>query len=475
MAETAVSMDTSNVMGKCGAAGGGPVVGPAFAAADTAAAAAGAPSGVSPGSVGVTGVVAGDPSAAQVAIARELVRDAKERGLALTGPDGLLKTLTRTVLEAALEEEMNAHLGYDKHDVAGYNTGNSRNGKRSKTVLTDHAGQVTISVPRDRDGSFSPLIVPKRARRLSDVDAVVLSLYAKGLTTGEISAHFAEVYGASVSKETVSRITDKVLEEMTSWCSRPLEKVYVAVFVDAIHLKVRDGQVANRPFYAAIGVDLGGHRDVLGLWAGTHGAGETSKFWVAALSDLRTRGVEDIFFLVCDGLKGMPDAVGAIYPKTIVQACVLHLIRGSFRLASKKYWPELAMDLRPIYTAPTAAAAAEALDFLEEKWGKPYPGIPKLWRNAWNEFVPFLDHHPEIRTLLSSTNAIESLYSRYRRAANARGHFTTEQAAMKVLYLVTRSLDPTGTGQARWTMRWKPLLNVLAVTFADRMPAAVNL
>ncbi len=414
------------------------------------------------------------PAEQELAAARELVKAARDRGAALTGPDGLLKALTKTVLETALDEEMAEHLGYDKHAVEGRNGANSRNGKRTKTVLTDAAGEVEIEVPRDRDGTFAPVIVAKRQRRLSDVDAVVLSLYAKGLTTGEISAHFAEVYGASVPEDTVSRITDRVLEDMSAWTSRPLLPVYAAVFIDAIYVKVRDGQVGNQPFYAAIGVDLQGHRDVLGLWAGA-GGGESAKFWMSVLADLKNRGVRDIFFLVCDGLKGLPDSVNAVFPATIVQACIIHLIRGTFRYASKRYWEAIAKDLRPIYTAPSVAAAEEALAFLEEKWGKAYPAIPRLWRAAWEQFTPFLDYDVEIRTVLCSTNAIESLNARYRRAVTVKGHFPTEQAALKTLYLVTRSMDPKGTGQARWVTRWKPALNAFAVTFADRMPAAENL
>ena len=313
----------------------------------------------------------------------------------------------------------------------------------------------------------------KRQRRLSDVDEVVLSLYAKGLTTGEISAHFAEVYGASVSKDTVSRITDRVVEEMQAWWNRPLERVYAAVFIDATMVKIRDGQVGNRPVYAAIGVDLDGHKDILGMWAGD-GDGESAKFWMAVLTELRNRGVHDVFFVVCDGLKGLPDSVTAVWPLATVQACIIHLIRGSFRYASRKYCDELSKDLKPIYTAVNADAAAAALDTLEDKWGRRYPAIIRLWRHAWAEFIPFLDYDLEIRKVLCSTNAIESLNARYRRAVKARGHFPTEQAAMKCLYMVTRSLDPKGTGQTRWAVRWKPALNAFAITFAYRMPAAEN-
>ena len=400
----------------------------------------------------------------------ELVRMAREQGLSLTGPGGLLKQLTKTVIETALGEEMTEHLGYEKHDPAGAGTGNIRNGTRAKTVLTEATGHVDIDVPRDRAGTFEPQIVRKRQRRLNGVDEIVLSLYAKGLTTGEISSHFAEIYGASVSKETISRIIDKVIEEMQSWQARPLDPVYVAIFIDAIVVKIRDGQVANRPIYAAIGVTLAGEKDILGLWAGT--GGEGAKFWMSVLTDLRNRGVKDVFFVVCDGLKGLPEVVSNVWPLSTVQTCIIHLIRNTFRLASRRDWDALKRDVKPIYTAVNAAAARAALDELTQTWGTRYGAIVRLWNNAWDEFIPFLDYDPEIRAVICSTNAIESLNARYRRAIKARGHFPTELAAMKCLYLVTRSLDPTGTGRARWTMRWKPALNAFAITFADRFPAA---
>ena len=403
-------------------------------------------------------------------VVAELVRQAREKGLSLTGPDGLLKQLTKTVIETALQEEMTEHLGYEKHDPVGAGTGNIRNGVRPKTVLTEASGPVEIGVPRDRAGTFEPVIVKKRQRRLDGVDQVVLSLYAKGLTTGEISAHFAEIYGASVSKETISRITDKVLEEMTDWCGRPLDEVYAAVFIDAVMVKVRDGQVANRPVYAAIGVSLAGEKDILGLWAGT--GGEGAKFWLSVLTDLKNRGVRDVFFVVCDGLKGLPEVVEQAWPQAIVQTCVIHLIRNTFRLASKRDWDALRRDVKPVYTAVNAEAARAALDQLADRWGPRYPAIIRLWENAWAEFIPFLDYDVEIRKVLCSTNAIESLNARYRRAVKARGHFPTEQAALKCLYLVTRSLDPTGRGKARWAMRWKPAINAFAITFGDRFPAA---
>src|SRR5579875_1583236 len=408
-----------------------------------------------------------EPAAEQRA-AEELVARAREQGLSLTGPDGLLKQLTKTVLETALDQELTEHLGHEKNGqpVAG----NVRNGTRPKTVLTESTGEVGVEVPRDRQGTFEPQIVKKRQRRLSGVDEIVLSLYAKGLTTGEISAHFAEIYGASVSRETISRITDKVIEVMSDWAARPLHAIYAAVFIDAIVVKVRDGQVANRPFYAAIGVTLAGERDILGLWAGA--GGEGAKFWMAVLTDLKNRGVNDSFFVVCDGLKGLPDVVSNVWTQAIVQTCIIHLIRNTFRLASRRDWDQLKRDLKPIYTAVNATAARAAFDEFAEKWGPRYPAVVRLWDNAWAEFIPFLDYDIEIRRVICSTNAIESLNARYRRAVKARGHFPNEQAALKCLYLVTRSLDPTGTGRTRWAMRWKPALNAFAITFGDRFPAA---
>lgn len=371
-------------------------------------------------------VAARELSGAERALVGDLVRQARAEGVALTGPDGLLKALTKTVLEAALQEEMTEHLGYDRHAAAGRGSGNSRNGSRNKKVITDACGQVEIAVPRDRNGTFEPVIVGKRKRRVTDVDRVVLSLYAKGLTTGEIAAHFADVYGVSVSKDTISRITDRVIEEMQAWWSRPLEKVYAAVFIDAIMVKIRDGQVRNRPVYAAIGVDLDGHKDILGMWAG-EGDGESAKFWLAVLTDLRNRGVKDIFFLVCDGLKGLPDSVSAAFPLATVQTCIIHLIRNTFRYASRKYWDKISVDLKPIYTAASAAEARLRYEEFAEKWGKPYPAITRLWDSAWEEFIPFLDYDVEIRRVPCSTNAIESLNARYRRAVRARGPRTNSQ------------------------------------------------
>ena len=404
-------------------------------------------------------------------LAEQLLAQAKERGIELVGPNGLLNQLTKNVLETALDAEMAEHLGYDKHDPAGRGSGNSRNGSRSKTVFTE-IGPVEIEVPRDTNSTFDPVIVKKRQRRLTGVDEIVLSLTAKGLTTGEIAAHFDDVYGATVSKDTISNITDKVIEEMTEWCNRPLESVYPVVFIDAIFVKVRDGQVSNRPVYVAIGVTCAGERDILGLWAGD--GGEGAKFWLSVLTEIKNRGTGDVCIVVCDGLKGLPDAINTVWPRAVVQTCVIHLLRNTFRYASRKYWDQIAKDIRPVYTAATEAAAKERFSEFTAKWGAQYPAITQLWQNAWSEFVPFLDYDIEIRRVICSTNAVESLNARYRRAIRARGHFPTEQAAMKCLYLVTRSLDPTGRGKARWAMRWKPALNAFAITFNGRITPTGN-
>ena len=405
-------------------------------------------------------------------LAAQLVEQARAEGVDLVGPGGLLTGLTKTVLETALEAELSDHLGYDKHDPAGRNGGNSRNGTRSKTVLTQ-VGPVDIDVPRDRDGTFGPVIVAKRQRRLDGIDQIVLSLTARGLTTGEVCAHFADVYGAKVSKDTISRITDKVLEEMTEWCNRPLDRVYPVIFIDALVVKIRDGQVTNRPIYVVIGVSVNGERDILGLWAGD--GGEGAKFWLAVLTEIRNRGVQDVCIAVCDGLKGLPEAITTTWPLATVQACIIHLIRNTFRYASRRDWDAISKDLRPVYTAATETAAAARFDEFADTWAGAYPAVIKLWRSAWAEFIPFLDYDVEIRRIVCSTNAIESLNARYRRAVRARGHFPNEQAALKCLYLTTRALDPTGRGRTRWAIRWKPALNAFAITFEGRIvPSTTN-
>ena len=398
-----------------------------------------------------------------------LVDRARGDGLKLTGEGGLLQQLTKRVLESALDGEITDHVGCDKHDPAGRGSGNTRNGSRTKTVLTD-VGPVQVRVPRDAAGTFEPQIVRKRQRRLSGVDDLVLSLSAKGLTHGEISAHLAEVYGTEVSKQTISTITDKVMDGMAEWQNRPLDPVYPVVFIDAINVKIRDGQVANRPIYVVMAVTVDGHRDILGIWAGD--GGEGAKHWLHVLTELKNRGVADVLMLVCDGLKGLPEAVETVWPRTIVQTCVVHLLRNSFRYAARQDWDKIAKALKPVYTAPTEDAATERFMEFADAWGKKYPAIVKLWSDAWAEFVPFLAFDVEIRKVICSTNAIESVNARIRKAVRARGHFPNEQAALKCVYMALMSLDPTGAGRRRWTMRWKAPLNAFQIAFEGRLTPA---
>jgi putative transposase len=395
-----------------------------------------------------------------------LVDRARSDGLQLTGEGGLLQQLTKRVLESALEGEITDHVGYDKHDAAGRNGGNSRNGTRAKTVLTD-VGPVEVKVPRDTAGTFEPQLVKKRQRRLTGVDEMVLSLSAKGLTHGEISAHLAEVYGAEVSKQTISTITDAVMEGMAEWQSRPLDRVYPVVFVDAINVKIRDGKAANRPIYVAMAVTVEGTRDILGIWAGD--GGEGAKHWLQVFTELKNRGVEDVLMLVCDGLKGLPDAVETVWPRTVVQTCIVHLIRNSIRYCARQDWDKVAKDVKPVYTAPSEAAATERFLEFSEKWGSKYPAVIKLWSDAWAEMVPFLSFDVEIRKVICSTNAIESVNARIRKAVRARGHFPSEAAALKCVYMALMSLDPTGKGRRRWTMRWKAPLNAFQIAFEGRL------
>lgn len=396
-----------------------------------------------------------------------LAKQARGAGVALLGEGGLLQQLTKRFLEAALEGEMDAHLGRGRYERAG--GGNARNGRRTKTLVTE-VGPVPIEVPRDREGSFAPSIVAKRQRRFGGVDNLVISLTAKGLTTGEVVAHLKEVYGTETSKETISAITDRVLDSFAEWQNRPLDAVYPVVFIDCVHVKIRDGQVANRPIYVALAVTAEGGRDVLGLWAGD--GGEGAKYWLRVLSELKNRGVRDVCIVVCDGLTGLPEAIGQVWPAAITQTCIVHLLRNTYRYASKADWAALAKDLKPVYTAPSEQAALDAFAEFSAKWERKYPAIIRLWTNAWPEMVPFLQFDTEIRKIICTTNAIESLNARFRRAVNARGHFPTEQAALKVLYLTVLSLDPTGKGRARWSNRWKAALNAFDITFDGRISAA---
>ena len=414
---------------------------------------------------------AGVPAAEQsedleVRVARELLERAKAEGVTLVGPGGLLAGVTKTVLQAALDAEMADHLGYEKGERPPFPSGNHRNGTSAKTVLTE-VGRVPLEVPRDRNGKFEPLIVPKHARRVAGFNEAIVSLYAKGLTTGEIRAHLEEIYGVEVSRDLVSRVTDRVLEELAAWQSRPLDRTYPVLLIDAIFVKIRDGQVANRPVYVALGINCAGERDVLGLWAGT--GGEGAKAWMAILAELRNRGVEDACIVCCDGLKGLPEAIGEIWPQATVQLCVVHLVRASLRYASKKYWGQISKDLRQIYTAPTEAAAAARFAEFEQAWGERYPAVIRLWRSAWEQFTPFLAFPPQIRKIVYTTNAIESLNSRFRRAARQRGHFPDEQSALKVLYLVIRTPQHSRLNVTGQTPGWKEAINALTMYYGDRI------
>jgi len=340
----------------------------------------------------------GEPAVAaaslDVQLAHELIERARQTGLSLVGPDGLLAGVTRTVLQAALDAELTEHLGYAKGDPAGRGAGNHRNGSSPKTVRTE-VGPVRLAVPRDRQGTFEPQIVPKHARRVAGFDEAIISLYAKGLTTGEIAAHLGEIYGTQVSRELVSKVTDKVVEELTSWQSRPLDRVYPVLFVDAIMVKIRDGQVANRPIYVVLGINCAGERDVLGLWVGT--GGEGAKRWMSILSELRNRGVADVCIVACDGLRGLPEAIAEVWPLATVQSCVVHLVRSTLRYAAKAHWSPITKRLRTVYTAPTIEAAAARFAEFEQDWGDRYPAIIRLWRASWEQFTPFLAFPPEIR------------------------------------------------------------------------------
>jgi putative transposase len=409
--------------------------------------------------------VAGMPAADLSEVAEQLVAAARTRGVELTGPGGLLTGLTRQVLETALDVELTEHLGYERHERSG--GGNVGNGGTPKTVRTD-VGDVRITVPRDRAGTFTPVVVPKHARRLAGFDDAVLSLYAKGLTTGDIVNHLADVYGSEVSRDLVSRVTDAVVEQMSQWQRRPLDPVYPVLLIDAIVLKIRDGQVANRPVYVVMGINVDGERDVLGLWVGPTG-GEGAKGWMSMLTELRNRGVADACIVCCDGLKGLPEAIAATWPLATIQTCVVHLVRNSLRYASKADWSKITAGLKPIYTAPTVAAAEARFAEFAQTWRGKYPAMIAMRERSWAEFVPFLDFPVEIRRLIYTTNGIGSLNSRFRQAIRRRGHFPTEQAALKILYLTVRERRPNRSNPTGRINGWKSILNTLAITYGERL------
>src|SRR5205823_3935077 len=411
-------------------------------------------------------LVAGD-SPAMREWAEQLVARARAEGVELTGDDGLLTAMVRQVLQTGLEVELADHLGYEPYDPAGRGSGNSRNDSSAKTVTTD-VGEVALRVPRDRNGTFDPQTVPKHQRRLDGLSGNVISLYAKGMTTGDIQAHLLEIYGTEISRETISKITDAIVEDMASWQRRPLDRLYPVLLIDAIVIKVRDSQVANRPVYVVIGVNMDGERDVLGLWLGpTGGAG--AKQWMTMLTELRNRGVADALIVCCDGLKGLPDAIRTTWPDAAVQACVVHLVRNSLRYASKKHWGQITRELREIYTTPTVEAAEVRFAEFAIAWRETYPAMVSSWENSWAEFVPFLEFPIELRKIVYTTNAIESLNARFRRAVRHRGHFPNEQAAMKILYLVAHQRRPGRSNLIGKTNGWKHILNALTIHYGDRI------
>jgi transposase-like protein len=402
-------------------------------------------------------------------LADQLLGKAQAEGVELLGPDGLLSQVTKAVLERALAEEMTGHLGYEKHDPVGRGSGNSRNGTTGKTLLTD-VGAVDLAVPRDRNGSFEPKIVRKGQTRLEGFNDRIIALYARGMTVRDIRAHLREMYDVDVSPDLISRVTDAVVDELADWQSRPLDRVYPVIFIDALMVKIRDGVVTNRAVYLAIGIDCDGAKQVLGLWVGP-AAGESSKFWMSVLSEVRSRGVADVCIVCCDGLTGLPDAISVVWPQAIVQLCVVHLIRASLRYASKKYWVPLSRDLKPIYTAADQTAAAAALDDFAAAWGDRYPAIVKVWRSHWSEFTPFLAFPPEVRRVIYTTNLIESVNSRLRKVTRNRGQFPSEQAALKVLYLAVRNLeDYRGRNVGTRSSGWKQALQAFTIYFEGRIP-----
>jgi transposase-like protein len=402
-------------------------------------------------------------------LADELLGRAQSEGVELLGPDGLLSQVTKAVLERALGEEMTEHLGYEKHDPAGRGSGNSRNGTTGKRLRTEIGG-IDLDVPRDRNGSFEPRIVRKGQTRLDGFNERIIALYARGLSTRDIRAHLREMYDVEVSADLISRVTDAVLEELQEWQSRPLDRVYPVVFIDALTVKIRDGVVTNRPVYLAIGIDCDGAKQVLGLWVGP-ATGESSKFWLTVLSDLKSRGVADVCIVCCDGLTGLPDAISVVWPAATVQLCVVHLIRASLRYASKRDWGPLTKDLRLIYTAVDEIAAEAALEGFEQRWAQRYPAIAKLWRGHWAEFVPFLAFPPDVRRVVYTTNLIESMNARLRKVTRNRGQFPSEQAALKVLYLAVRNLDEfRGPTVGPRSSGWKQALQSFTIYFEGRIP-----
>jgi putative transposase len=381
----------------------------------------------------------------------------------IVGPGGLLAQLTKRLVERAMEVELTDHLGYEPHVEPPGGTGNARNGSTPKTLITDH-GPVPIDAPRDRAGTFEPKIVRKRQRRFEGFDEKILALYSRGLSTRDIEAHLAEIYGVKVGRDLISRVTDAVMEDVRAWAQRPLEDVYPVIFLDALVLKIREGgSVQRRACYLALGITLDGDRDVLGMWfQETEGA----KFWMQVLTDLKQRGVRDVLICCVDGLKGFPEAIEAIFPQTTVQTCIVHLIRLSLKYVPRREREQVARDLKPIYTAVDADGAQDALERFDTKWGQRFPVITKAWLDAWEHVTPFLAFPPEVRRVIYTTNAIEALNRQLRKAIKTKGHFPTEDAARKLIYLALVNAVPQWTRCRNWTTA----LLAFKIHFGDRLP-----
>jgi putative transposase len=381
----------------------------------------------------------------------------------IVGPGGLLSQLTKRLVERAMEVELTDHLGYEPHLEPPGGAGNARNGSTPKTLITEH-GPVQVDTPRDRNGSFEPQIVRKRQRRFEGFDEKILALYSRGLSTRDIEAHLAEIYGVKVGRDLISRVTDAVMEDARAWQTRPLEDVYPVVFLDCMVLKIREGgSVQRRACYLALAIGMDGEREVLGMW---FQANEGAKFWMQVLTDLKQRGVSDILIACVDGLKGFPEAIEATFPATTVQTCIVHLIRQSLKYVPRRQYEQVAKDLRPIYTAVDADAALHALEAFEEKWGQQLPVIGQAWRTAWEHVTPFMAFPPEVRRVIYTTNAIEALNRQLRKAVKTKGHFPTQDAARKLIYLAIQNAVPQWTRTRGWT---KALL-AFKIHFGDRLP-----
>jgi putative transposase len=404
--------------------------------------------------------------------AEALIEQAREQGVELLGEGGLLRQMTKAVLERALAEELTDHLGYEVGDRAGNGTGNSRNGYTPKTLLTE-AGAIELEVPRDRVGSHEPMIVRKGQRRLEGIDKIVLSLYANGMSVRDIQGHLLDIYEIEVSPDLISKITDAVLDEVREWQARPLEPVWPVIFLDAIVCKVRDaGTVKNKAAHLAVGVGVDGKKEVIGIWVEhTEGA----KFWLRVMNDLKARGIEDVLIVVCDGLTGLPAAVEAVWPKALVQTCIVHLTRASLRWVNYKDRKRVAAQLRLIYQAPTEEAAREALDtWTDSEVGRQYPAIKRQWEAAWEQVIPFFAFPPEVRKVIYTTNMIESINYQLRKITKTRGHFPTDEALLKLLYLGCREMGRTtraGRG-GRSNYNWKIAMNQFDLMFPGRLDNA---